>query len=1207
MFFRPSASGTFTVNAASTDAQSGIKAGIAGYTFGSLNSKRRRQLRHQPDQRRALGHLRRHNHRADHAAHGQQHNGSGLSSAAGNYNVTQDSTGPTGGSISVPAFSSTLGSIVITSSNYTDAGAGIASNVITRSNAQAPSSPGVCPAGGYSGAIAASSPDTVPTDGQCYQYTLTGTDHVGNTATVTSTILVDTTVPSTPTVTFSGLSAGNTYDNGAGTLFFRPSAAGTFTVNAASTDTQSGIKAGNAGYTFGSLNTNGGTNFGSAQASGALSVTFTGATTGPTTQRTVSSTNGSGLNSAAGNYNVTQDSTGPTGGAASVPAFSSTLGSIVITTTNYSDAGSGIASNVITRSNAQAPSSPGVCPAAGYSGSTVVTSPDTAPTDGQCYVYTLTGTDHVGNSASVATSPILVDTTVPSTPTVTFTGLSAGNTYDNGAGTLFFRPSAAGTFTVNAASTDAQSGIQAGNAGYTFGSLNSNGGTNFGTAQASGALSVTFTGATTGPTTQRTVSSNNGSGLSSAAGNYNVTQDSTAPTGGSISVPAFSNTLGSIVITSSNYTDAGSGIASNSITRSNPQAPSSPGVCPAAGTFTGAIAASSPDTVPTDGQCYLYTLTGTDHVGNTATVTSTILVDTTVPSTPTVTFSGLSAGNTYDNGAGTLFFRPSAGGTFTVNAASTDAQSGIQAGNAGYTFGTLNSNGGTNFGSAQASGALSVTFTGTTTGPTTQRTVNSTNGAGQQLGDRQLQRHPRLHRPDRRRRSRCPPSRATLGSIVITTTNYSDAGSGIASNVITRSNAQAPSSPGVCPPAATAARPSSPAPTPPRPTASATSTPSPAPTTSATPPRHHQPDPRRHHRPARRRPSPSPALSAGNTYDNGTGTVFFKPSAAGTFTVNAASHRRPVRHPGRHRRLHLRQPQQRRRRQLRQRPTNGALAVTFDGTATGPTDPAHRQQHRRRRTSTPPPPTTTSPRTRQHRPDRRLDLRCPPSHRTLGSIAITHDQLHRRRLRASPVNVDHALQRARLRPAPASAPPPATAAPPSSPAPTPPPPTASATSTPSPAPTTSATAATVATSPILVDTTAPSTPTVTFTGLSAGNTYDNGAGTPSSSAPPPPAASPSAPASTDAQSGIQAALPATPSAPSTARRRQLRHRPDQRRASRSPSTAPPPARRPSAPSTAPTAPAPTPPPPTTTSPRTPPPRPAARSPCPPSPARSGRS
>ena len=1052
LFFRPSAGGTFTVNAASTDAQSGIQTGNAGYTFGTLNSNGGTNF----GTAQAAGAL---SVTFTGTTTGpttartvNSTNGSGLNSATANYNVTQDSTAPSGGAVSVPAFSSTLGSIVITTTNYTDAGSGIASNVITRSNAQAPSSPGVCPASGYSGSTVVTSPDTVPTDGRCYLYTLTGTDHVNNTASVSSApILVDTTVPSTPTVTFSGLSAGNTYDNGSGTLFFRPSAGGTFTVNAASTDAQSGIQAGNAGYTFGTLNSNGGSNFGTAQASGALSVTFTGTTTGPTTARTVNSTNGSGLNSATANYNVTQDSAAPSGGAVSVPAFSSTLGSIVITKTNYTDAGSGIASNVITRSNAQAPSSPGVCPASGYSGSTVVTSPDTVPTDGQCYVYTLTGTDNVGNTASVSSSPILVDTTTPSTPTVTFSGLSAGNTYDNGSGTLFFRPSAGGTFTVNAASTDAQSGIQAGNAGYTFGTLNSNGGSNFGTAQASGALSVTFTGATTGPTTQRTVTSTNGSGLNSAAANYTITQDSTAPTGGAVSVPAFSSTLGSIVITTTNYTDAGSGIASNVITRSNAQAPSSPGVCPASG-YSGSTVVSSPDTVPTDGQCYVYTLTGTDRVGNSAAVSSApILVDTTVPSTPNVTFSGLSAGNTYDNGSGTLFFRPSAGGTFTVNASSSDAQSGIQAGNAGYTFGTLNSNGGSNFGTAQASGALSVTFTGATTGPTTARTVNSSNGSGLNSAAGNYTVTQDSTAPSGGIVS-VPAFSSTLGSIVITTTNYTDAGSGIASNVITRSNAQAPSSPGVCPASgysgSTVVTSPDTVPTDGQcylytltgtdhvgNTASVSSSPILVDTTVPSTPT-----------------VTFSGLSAGNTYDNGSGTLFFRPSVGGTFTVNASSSDAQSGIQAGNAGYTFGSLNSNGGSNFGTAQASGALSVTFTGTTTGPTTARTVNSSNGSGLNSA---TANYTITQDSTAPSGGIVSVPAFSSTLGSIVITTTNY----TDAGSGIASNVITRsnAQAPSARASAPPAATAARPSSPAPTPCPPTASATCTRSPAPTTSAT------------------------------------------------------------------------------------------------------------------------------------------------------
>ena len=39
------------------------------------------------------------------------------------------------------------------------------------------------------------------------------------------------------------------------------------------------------------------------------------------------------------------------------------------------------------------------------------------------------------------------------------------------------------------------------------------------------------------------------------------------------------------------------------------------------------------------GHCYLLTLTGTDNVGNTASITTTVMVDTTAPSAPTASAS----------------------------------------------------------------------------------------------------------------------------------------------------------------------------------------------------------------------------------------------------------------------------------------------------------------------------------------------------------------------------------------------------------------------------------------------------------------------------------------------------------------------------------------------------------------------------------------
>src|SRR5262249_47119390 len=160
----------------------------------------------------------------------------------------------------------------------------------------------------------------------------------------------------------------------------------------------------------------------------------------------------------------------------------------------------------------------------------------------------------------------------------------------------------------------------------------------------------------------------------------------------------------------------GSGVASSVLTVAS--ATLSNNAC---GTFGSPAPASDGTLSASDATCYRFTLTGTDNVGNVVTTSFDVKVDTTAPSQPAVTFANLSSGDPYDAGAGTLYSRPSAGGTFRVDAASTDAETGVQS----YTFSPLAGFASTN----QSGGSLSVTFNGSSTGGGSF-TVHATNNAG---------------------------------------------------------------------------------------------------------------------------------------------------------------------------------------------------------------------------------------------------------------------------------------------------------------------------------------------------------------------------------------------------------------------------------------------------------------------------------------------
>src|SRR2546422_9364641 len=73
-------------------------------------------------------------------------------------------------------------------------------------------------------------------------------------------------------------------------------------------------------YTFGTLNSNGGSNWGGSQSGHHFDYTFGASTTPPTTARTVHSTNRAGTNSSHATYSIAAHPTGPTGPAPTAAA-----------------------------------------------------------------------------------------------------------------------------------------------------------------------------------------------------------------------------------------------------------------------------------------------------------------------------------------------------------------------------------------------------------------------------------------------------------------------------------------------------------------------------------------------------------------------------------------------------------------------------------------------------------------------------------------------------------------------------------------------------------------------------------------------------------------------------------------------------------------------------------------------------------------------
>ncbi len=268
--------------------------------------------------------------------------------------------------------------------------------------------------------------------GNCYRYTLTGIDNVGNTVSISTIVRVDATAPNfgTPALTLADDGPLAHYP-GTGTTVYYNGTAGTgssITVDAPNVaDPETGVQS----VTFPSPG--GGFSGGGADASSPYGTTYTWSTSSANGSQTVTAANTFGSTSTT-SFTLVRDITAPTGGAVTVNALAasgpgttsySTTGTFGGTRTDYSEtqnaSASGLASSTLVRTQATL-AADGTCGTFGSPTTVVGTPSETALADG-CYRYTLTGTDNVANAASIFTT-VLVDKVAPTATNVQLTGNS---------------------------------------------------------------------------------------------------------------------------------------------------------------------------------------------------------------------------------------------------------------------------------------------------------------------------------------------------------------------------------------------------------------------------------------------------------------------------------------------------------------------------------------------------------------------------------------------------------------------------------------------------------------------------------------------------------------------------------------------------------------------------------------------------------------
>ena len=627
--------------------------------------------------------------------------------AAGNTATTNltfvaDSTGPTGGALTVNGVTGTAAGAFFNNDTNgwtgswthfnADAGSGFVSSELTR----VISTSNTCTAWGAPTVMTGTTfTQGAPTPNRCYRYTLTGTDNVGNISvrTVTVTSFNDNTAP---TQVFSA--TGNGYVNGT-TLYYRSGSAGSMVLTSTVTDYASGP----ARVVFPALTA---ANWTAPlaqiiQTSGvgtvptiAYSATYTwnaaAAVPGVTQRRFFARDNdGNQTNNAASELTFTQDNSAPTGGgltvnnvaaAAAATASTNQAGSFAINVRAdfTGDTGSGYdaGSNVLTREFGAL--NAGAC-TTGISYGAPTTISGTPLQSGLavgCYRYRLTGSDRVGNTTSYTTVVRVLAGSLTQTLTL---NQGTGRSYLD-ADTVHYNPATPGSFTLDAVLTGTGSNPAQVNfpaiatTNWTHNNQTDNTGT--GTLPSLTYNSTAYSWTIANPVVPgpHTVTGQNALG-NTVTTTLTFNADSTGPSGGSLVVDGVTATTGGVtnfssdgdgtfpVVASGTFSDSGAGVASTSLTKE--VAPLSAGVC---GTFAAPTAFSgSSDTVAATG-CYRYSYAGIDNVGNTGTpLSATVKVDLTAPTIALVA----NGPNAYVNGT-TVYYRGVAAGSTTLTANVTD-------------------------------------------------------------------------------------------------------------------------------------------------------------------------------------------------------------------------------------------------------------------------------------------------------------------------------------------------------------------------------------------------------------------------------------------------------------------------------------------------------------------------------------------------------